>query len=411
VSPAAPLVLLDRDGVLNALVVDPEHGTVDSPLNPAQVQILAGVPEALVRLCRAGFVLRIVSNQPAAAKGKTTRANLEATHQKVLEGVQALGATISSSHVCWHRAEDQCACRKPRTGLLEQALSAHGEARPAQTWMVGDGVTDIRAGAALGMSTALLAPRKTDVASILAEHGVSPSLWLDSLPAFVDRVTSAPGTAQQDFTRRYLDETVALVRALDAAQVERVAEGIASVRERGGRLFILGVGGSAGHASHAVNDFRKLCGVEAYAPTDNVSELTARTNDEGWETVFSAWLDVSRLGAKDGLLIFSVGGGSREKNVSANLVHAIDRALERGAAVFGIVGRDGGHTARSAQGAVVIPPLFADRITPHTEGLCAVVWHLLVSHPRLQRNSTKWEAVAAPAAAGPAAASARPNAG
>jgi D-sedoheptulose 7-phosphate isomerase len=394
---AAPLILLDRDGVLNALVVDPEHGTADSPLHPSQVQLLPGVPAALARLTRAGFVLRIVSNQPAAAKGKTTPANLEAVHEQVVAAAQVEGAVIASSHLCLHRAEDDCSCRKPRTGLLEQALAAHGSA-PARTWMVGDGITDVQAGAALGVETVLLAARKPDVANLLAEHGVSPSLWLGSLAEFVERVTASQDVPQAGFARQFFAETLTLVHALDTAAVERVANGLAAVRERGGRLFILGVGGSAGHASHAVNDFRKLCGIEAYAPTDNVSELTARTNDEGWETVFSAWLDVSRLSARDGLLVFSVGGGSREKNVSANLVHAIDRARERGAPVFGIVGRDGGYTARCAEAAVVIPPLFADRITPHTEGLCAVVWHLLVSHPGLQRVSTKWEAVAAPSA-------------
>jgi D-sedoheptulose 7-phosphate isomerase len=313
----------------------------------------------------------------------------------VLAAAQVEGGRIASSHLCLHRAEDGCSCRKPRTGLLEQALAAHGSA-PAQTWMVGDGITDVQAGAALGLETVLLAARKPEVAHLLAERGVSPSLWLGSLSEFVERVTAPEGAAGEGFARQFLAETVALVQALDAAAVERVASGLAAVRERGGRLFILGVGGSAGHASHAVNDFRKLCGIEAYAPTDNVSELTARTNDEGWETVFSAWLDVSRLSARDGLLVFSVGGGSREKNVSANLVHAVDRARERGAPVFGIVGRDGGYTARCAEAAVVIPPLFSERITPHTEGLCAVVWHLLVSHPRLQRASTKWEAVTAP---------------
>jgi D-sedoheptulose 7-phosphate isomerase len=158
-------------------------------------------------------------------------------------------------------------------------------------------------------------------------------------------------------------------------------------------LFILGVGGSAGHASHAVNDFRKICGFEAYAPTDNVSELTARINDEGWDTSFSEWLKVSRLGASDSLLIFSVGGGSSEKNVSLNLVRAIELAGQVGAKVFGVVGKDGGATKRAAQACVVIPPLYADRITPHTEGLAAVVWHLLVSHPALKRRATRWESV------------------
>jgi D-sedoheptulose 7-phosphate isomerase len=195
------------------------------------------------------------------------------------------------------------------------------------------------------------------------------------------------------FAEDYLRETNEILAALDGKEVESMAAGLAAVRERGGRLFICGVGGSAGHASHAVNDFRKLCGFEAYAPTDNVSELTARTNDEGWDTTFAAWLQGSRLRAEDALLVFSVGGGDAERGVSANLVQAIDLARETGAAVFGIVGRDGGHTAREADACVVIPPLAEERITPHTEGLCAVVWHLLVSHPSLQRSATKWESL------------------
>jgi len=194
-----------------------------------------------------------------------------------------------------------------------------------------------------------------------------------------------------DFVRLYLDETVRAVTALDERAVDAVAAGLARVRDGGGRLFVLGVGGSAAHASHAVNDFRKLCGFEAYAPTDNVSELTARVNDEGWETSFAAWLEVSRLGPRDALLIFSVGGGSKEKNVSPNLVRALELASARGSAVFGVVGRDGGATRAAAEACVVIPTVAPERITPHTEGLCAVVWHLLVSHPALKRAETKWE--------------------
>jgi len=194
------------------------------------------------------------------------------------------------------------------------------------------------------------------------------------------------------FTQQYLDESIDLIRKLDAAAIEAVAQGLAGVREHG-RLFILGVGGSAGHAGHAVNDFRKLCGFEAYAPTDNVSELTARVNDEGWDTCFVEWLRVSRLRAGDGVLVFSVGGGNREKNVSVNLVRSLELAREVGAKVYGIVGRDGGFTAKVADACVVIPTVSADRTTPHTEGFCAVVWHLLVSHPLLQRAPTKWESV------------------
>jgi D-sedoheptulose 7-phosphate isomerase len=196
-----------------------------------------------------------------------------------------------------------------------------------------------------------------------------------------------------EFVRNYLDESVRLLNSLDAAELDALARGLGSVRDGGGRLFILGVGGSAGHASHAVNDFRKICGFEAYAPTDNVSELTARINDEGWDTSFSEWLKVSRLAAGDALLIFSVGGGNREKNVSPNLVRALELASEVGAKVFGVVGKDGGATKRAAQACVVIPPLYPDRITPHTEGLAAVVWHLLVSHPALKRRATRWESV------------------
>jgi D-sedoheptulose 7-phosphate isomerase len=189
----------------------------------------------------------------------------------------------------------------------------------------------------------------------------------------------------------FLDEVASIVSSIDTEAIEKMAEGLAAVRAGGGRLFILGVGGSAGHASHAVNDFRKICGFEAYAPTDNVSELTARTNDEGWDTTFIEWLKTSRLSSKDALLIFSVGGGNKEKNVSVNLVRALDLAKERGARVFGIVGRDGGHTKLVADTCVVVPVIDASRITPHTEGFAAVVWHLLVSHPKLQVTATKWE--------------------
>jgi len=195
----------------------------------------------------------------------------------------------------------------------------------------------------------------------------------------------------ESFTDTYLAETRRIVEALDTAAVERLAEGLARVRERSGRLFILGVGGSAGHASHAVNDFRKLCGIESYTPVDNVSELTARINDEGWATSFSAWLSGSHLASRDGVLVFSVGGGDRERAISANLVYALDAARSSGCFIGGVVGRDGGHTAQVGDAVVVIPPLVEARITPHTEGLCAVVWHLLVSHPLLQRSSTKWE--------------------
>jgi D-sedoheptulose 7-phosphate isomerase len=195
------------------------------------------------------------------------------------------------------------------------------------------------------------------------------------------------------FADDFLAETTEIVAALDRDDIERVASGLAEVRDVGGRLFVLGVGGSAGHASHAVNDFRKLCSLEAYTPTDNVSELTARVNDEGWDSSFAEWLKGSRIGEGDAVLVFSVGGGDRERGLSANLVLALEAAQSAGAKAFGVVGRDGGYTRTVADASVVVPPLHPDRITPHTEGLCAVVWHLLVSHPALARTSTKWESV------------------
>ena len=193
------------------------------------------------------------------------------------------------------------------------------------------------------------------------------------------------------FTDQFLDEASAVIRDLDRLAIEGLVDALASTRARGGRLFILGVGGSAANASHAVNDFRKLVGMEAYAPTDNVSELTARTNDEGWQSVFAAWLGTSRLRAADMVLVLSVGGGDLEKNVSPNLVAAVEYAKQVGATVAGIVGRDGGYTAKVADACVVVPTVNAAHVTPHTEAFQAVVWHLLVSHPKLKAASTKWE--------------------
>ncbi|HEV2097967.1 MAG TPA: SIS domain-containing protein [Stellaceae bacterium] len=191
-------------------------------------------------------------------------------------------------------------------------------------------------------------------------------------------------------TSEFLTEAVNICRSIDAQQIERLADELAALRARDGRLFILGAGGSAGNASHAVNDFRKLCHLECYAPTDNVAELTARTNDEGWETVFAGWLEVSRLGAGDALLIFSVGGGDAERQVSVNLIRAIDLARERGARVFGIVGKATGYTALNGDVVVVIPQPAPHWVTPLSEAFQAVVWHCLVSHPALQRQMTKW---------------------
>ena len=192
------------------------------------------------------------------------------------------------------------------------------------------------------------------------------------------------------FSEQHLKESIEITEAINPEMIEKIVELLVDVKATGGRLFILGVGGSAANAGHAVNDFRKLAGIETYAPTDNVAELTARTNDEGWQTVFSGWLKVSKITSKDCLFILSVGGGNKEKNVSPNLIEAIDLAKEVGARVTGIVGRDGGYTAQNADVCLVVPTVNPDSVTPHSESFQSVIWHLLVSHPNLKSNPTKW---------------------
>ena len=195
------------------------------------------------------------------------------------------------------------------------------------------------------------------------------------------------------FAEQYLNEAAAIIAQLDRDMIEKTASILADTRALGGRLFILGVGGSAANASHAVNDFRKIVGIEAYTPTDNVAELTARTNDEGWAGVFDSWLRVSRLNSRDLILVFSVGGGNLEKNVSPNLVAALQLAKSLGCRIIGVVGRDGGHTARLADACIIVPTVNAAHVTPHSEAFQAIVWHLLVSHPSLKQTETKWESV------------------
>lgn len=193
------------------------------------------------------------------------------------------------------------------------------------------------------------------------------------------------------YSSQHLSEAIEIIKLIDPSAIESMADLLANVKKEGGRIFFLGVGGSAGNCSHAVNDFRKIVGIESYAPTDNVSELTARTNDEGWATIFSEWLKISKLSPKDVVFVLSVGGGNLEKNISPNLVEALKYAKMVGAKATGVLGRDGGYTAQVADACVIIPTVNADNITPHSEAFQAVVWHLLVSHPKLKVNQTKWE--------------------
>ncbi len=199
-------------------------------------------------------------------------------------------------------------------------------------------------------------------------------------------------TATQ-YIDKYFDEAKSIIDSIDRKQIQKMVELISNLRAAGGRLFFLGAGGGAANASHAVNDFRKIAGIEAYAPTDNVSELTARVNDEGWDTVFINWLKTSKLNSRDMIFVFSVGGGNLEKNISANIVHALGFAKQRGAKILGVVGRDGGYTAISADAIVIVPTQSAETVTPHAEAFQAVIWHLLVSHPSILENEMKWETI------------------
>jgi D-sedoheptulose 7-phosphate isomerase len=196
---------------------------------------------------------------------------------------------------------------------------------------------------------------------------------------------------EEEYISAFLDDAITIIKKLDRTKIRNMSQILQDIRKNGGRLFILGVGGSAGHASHAVNDFRKIAGIESYAPTDNISELTARVNDDGWETVFVNWLKGSRLTVKDCIFVFSVGGGNAEKNVSVNLVNALKYAKEKGAKIIGVVGRDGGYTAKVADACIIIPTVNEKTITPHTESFQAVIWHLIVSSPAMQKFEMKWE--------------------
>jgi D-sedoheptulose 7-phosphate isomerase len=198
----------------------------------------------------------------------------------------------------------------------------------------------------------------------------------------------------KNYTERFLNEAQTIARSLDTEKIEEIVSLLADVRENGGRIFFLGVGGGAGHASHAVNDFRKIAGMECYSPSDNVSELTARINDDGWESCYADWLRGSRINAQDAVFVFSVGGGSRERNISVNLVRSLELAQRVGARILGVVGRDGGYTAEAADVCIVIPTISEDTVTPLVESFQAVVWHLIVSHPRLKSNEMKWESEA-----------------
>jgi D-sedoheptulose 7-phosphate isomerase len=397
-----PCVFLDRDGVVNAMVYHSDFGLVDSPANAAEVRLLPGVATAIDRLRAAGFLVVIVSNQPGAAKGKTSALQLEAVDAEVHRQLAAHGAAVDAVYLCLHHpggvlAElaTDCACRKPRPGLLLRAAADYGVALD-RSFMVGDGVTDVAAGRAAGVRTVFLGTWKPYIAAALEEDGW-PDIVAADLPAAVNwilnlRATKGEPVQSDTFIEGYLAQASAILAELPHEHIAHVVNLMVALKRRRGRLFILGSGGGAAHAGHAVNDFRKLAGIEAYSPSDNVAELTARVNDDGWAAAYAGWLRASRIGPEDMVMVISVGGGDIALNLSPNLVRALELAKDVGAATCGVVGRDGGATADLADACIRIPMLDRTLVTPHTEGLQSVVLHLLISHPQLQETPATWEA-------------------
>ena len=421
-------VFLDRDGTINAMVYNTEFGLVDSPCNPDEFRLLPGVGKAIRALKQAGFLTVVTSNQPGIAKGKFTPPILDAITQMMHQLLAEKGAELSAVYYCLHHPQAEveeyrieCDCRKPKAGLLKLAESELG-IDLAESYFVGDGINDMLAGRAADTTTILLSSRKCYVFDELARQGVRPDYMVGSLREAAHlirkvedsdhrgvRTTRRPrpnlsgGSFPRAFevderfamnpTARYVEEAIQILQQLDQGPIERTVDNLQQLRGRNGRLFFLGVGGGAGNASHAVNDFRKIAGIESYAPTDNVSELTARINDDGWDTAYANWLEGSRLSPNDMVFVFSVGGGDVERNISVNLVNALRYAKEVGATVCGIVGRDGGFTAQVADVCVLIPVVNPTTVTPHTESFQALIWHLIVSHPRIQVTDMKWESV------------------
>lgn len=421
-------VFFDRDGVLNRYVYNSELGTVDSPAHPGEFELLPGAAEAVASLNSMGLPAVVVSNQPGIAKGKISSRTLDAINESMREQFAASGARLDAVYYCRHHPEAvfeefrrDCDCRKPKPGLLLRAASERS-LDLSRSFFIGDDVPDVLAGRAAGVITILLSPRRCAVCDEFRVRAAYPHHVVTSLPQAVALIRDllagrreAPEIEpavepcilegpEASYTSQYLRESAEIISRLDAAQIDHVGQLLRAVRERGGRLFLLGVGGGAGHASHAACDFRKIAQIESYCVSDNVSELTARVNDDGWDSSYRNWLAGSRLRPEDLVFVFSVGGGDLEKNISSNLVRALQFARETGCSIAGVVGRDGGYTARVADACVVVPVVNAASVTPHTESFQALVWHLLVSHPAVKAAEMKWESqpLAAAPSGGPA---------
>ncbi|HUK22884.1 MAG TPA: HAD-IIIA family hydrolase [Gemmatimonadales bacterium] len=372
-------VFLDRDGVLND-VPSVENGIPMSPRRVSEFRVAAGTRAAVERLRQRGLPVFVASNQPDLARGK-----MDPDESARMIAVLRQAIPLDDVAVCPHDDADGCDCRKPKPGLLIQVAERWG-VDLSRSFMVGDSWKDLEAGRRAGCHTILL--RRDYNATAQADTVVGT---LDEAVQYI--LQHNEEGKRMSFSAEFCRHTAEVAGLLPPERLEAMVEGLVKLRARGGRLFFLGVGGGAGHASHAVNDFRKLAGIECYAPTDNVSELTARINDEGWDTSYAEWLKGSRIRAGDGVFVFSVGGGSAARNVSMNIVRALDLARSVGASIFGVVGRDGGRTAELAEACVIVPTVDPELVTPLTEAFQAVVWHLLVSHPKLKANAMKWESL------------------
>lgn len=362
-------LFLDRDGILNRIIMRGDK--VSSPWLASELNIIDEARELVKHAKENKFLTIVVTNQPDVSKGLIAQVELERMHQQLQDEFD-----VDSIEVCTS-ADNEDPRRKPNPGMLLDASKNH-KIDLKRSFFIGDSDKDILAGKKAGVQTILL---QTDYNKHI--HGIA-DFNCNSL-------LEAKNIVSSEFTSSYLNQSKLIIEKLSSNAIDDVALVLQRTRQIGGRLFLLGSGGGAGHASHATCDFRKLCGFEAYAPADNVSELTARINDEGWDTSLSNYLAGSRLSSKDCILIFSVGGGCEKRNISTNLVEAVKYAKKIGASIVGVVGRDGGYTAQHADACVIIPTVDANHITPHTEAFQALVWHLLVSHPVLQINTTKWE--------------------
>lgn len=408
-------VFLDRDGVVNAYVCNAEFGTFDSPARPEEFELLPGVGEAIAMLNEMELLTIVVSNQPGIAKGRFTPDLLDSVTDKMQSLIGQCGGRLDAVYYCPHHPagvveeyRKNCDCRKPKHGMLQKA-ARELNLDLSTSYVVGDGVHDVIAGQEAGTKTIFVSSRKCYVCSELSDRKVQPDWVARSLPEAVQLIQNLEANGHRvplatqrkssciwegnsmNYAAQYLREATDILKRIDSESIEKLANLLVGLRERGGRLFFLGVGGGAGHASHAVCDFRKIGQIEAYTPSDNVSELTARVNDDGWDTAYANWLRGSRINDKDAVFVFSVGGGDSERNISSNLVRALEYAKSVDAKVCGIVGRDGGFTARVADACVIVPVVNPASITPHTEAFQALVWHLLVSHPRLKAAEMKWE--------------------